>query len=434
MNSIERFFRKPGMWKWWLTIVLFFATLLTYLNRQTIALCAPMICEEFNLTNEQYGRLISAFRLTYAIIHVPAGFMADHLAMRLTYALAVGFWSLAGAAAAVVFSFKQLLFTRAALGVGEAFNFPCATRIVANAMPPQDRALANGIFNSGAAVGSLTASLIITPLALQFGWRGAFLIVGAAGFFWIAMWYASTKKGSKAHAAVTRSGQPSDAAGVPAAPATRREAVGRFCREVLMHPAFWLLMLVSACINPSWYFLNEWIPKYMHDQRGFSVFAAGVVTIPIFLGADVGNLLGGGLVKFLASRGWGLAAARAATLALAAALIAPVALLTHIPSPWIGIGLLGMAGFGVTAIMVNYTACIQALSFKNVGLVSGILGMFGNVLSALVNPYIGKCVDRTGSYTAVFVAIPILAVTCLVAIASFDSLLKKRAGNDIATV
>ncbi len=90
---------KQNLWKWWLAIVLFFATILTYLNRQTISLCSPMICDEFHLSNEQFGELVSAFRITYAIFQVPAGFIADYFALRLIYALAVGFWSLCGAAA-----------------------------------------------------------------------------------------------------------------------------------------------------------------------------------------------------------------------------------------------------------------------------------------------------------------------------------------------
>ena len=195
---------KPGSnaWKWWLTIVLFAATILTYLDRQTMSLCGPMICQEFKLSNEQYGQLVAAFRWAYALSHVPAGFMADHLPIRMTYALAIGLWSAAGAAAAWVFRFRSLLMTRAALGMGEAFNWPCATRIVANLFPPNDRGLASGVFNSGAALGSLVAPLIIMPLAIHFGWRAAFLVIGAAGIGWIALWLLVTRRNSAGYAAI----------------------------------------------------------------------------------------------------------------------------------------------------------------------------------------------------------------------------------------
>ncbi len=145
---------KSNAWKWWLTIVLFVATVLTYLDRQTMSLCGAMICKEFDLTNEQYGQLVAAFRWAYALTHLPAGLMADRLPIRMTYSFAIGLWSAAGAAAAWVYGFRTLLMTRASLGMGEAFNWPCATRLVANMFPPNDRGLASGVFNSGAAVGS----------------------------------------------------------------------------------------------------------------------------------------------------------------------------------------------------------------------------------------------------------------------------------------
>src|SRR4051812_22417918 len=111
---------KSTAWKWWLTFVLFLATVLTYLDRQTLSLCAPMISQEFKLSNEQYGQLVAAFRYAYAFTHIPAGWLADHFSVRAIYALAVGLWSLAGAAGALVLNARQLFATRLALGIGEA--------------------------------------------------------------------------------------------------------------------------------------------------------------------------------------------------------------------------------------------------------------------------------------------------------------------------
>ena len=113
-------------WKWWLTGVLFLATVLTYLDRQTLAICEKMVREELHLNDEQYGRLLSAFRWAYALMQLPAGMMADRLPLRSTFGLAVGLWSLAGAAAAAAFRVPILMVTRGVLGMGESFNWPCA--------------------------------------------------------------------------------------------------------------------------------------------------------------------------------------------------------------------------------------------------------------------------------------------------------------------
>jgi len=234
--------QKSNAWKWWMAGVLFLATVLTYLDRQTLSLCGPMICKEFNLSNEQYGELVAAFRWAYAFTHIPAGWIADHLPIRLFYVLAVGAWSAAGAAAAFVFRFRSLQATRALLGVGEGFNWPCATRIVANMLPPEDRGLASGIFNSGAAAGSLIAPVIITPIAVRFGWRWASFLIGMIGGLWIVLWIAATGKRSRAHEAVNSIQTPA----ADGASAADGRGFLSWRHEVLMHPAFLMLFVVES--------------------------------------------------------------------------------------------------------------------------------------------------------------------------------------------
>jgi MFS transporter, ACS family, hexuronate transporter len=401
--------------------VLFLATVLTYLDRQTVSLCGPMLSAELHLNNEEFGRLLASFRWAYALVHVPAGFLVDRIPVRAIYAFAVGLWLLAGAGAAFTTTVRQLMATRAVLGVGEAFNWPCATRIVANMLSPSDRGLASGIFNSGAAVGSLLAPLVITPIAIHYGWRWAFFFVGSMGACWIGLWMFRTRKGTPASLMVS-----SVAAIGPVANGAGQGLNKRGIRAVLRHPAFWMLVTVAVTINPCWYFLNEWIPKYMHDQRGMGYLAAGLVTIPIFLGADFGNLASGGLIKLLTGRAWTLAKARGLTLILATLLIFPVAFLTNVQSAAIGIGLMALAAIGITSIVANYTACQQDFSFANVGLVAGILGMSSNVFSALVDPMIGRYVDRTGNYALIFVLVALLPAVSLTAILIFDRLIHGR--------
>lgn len=467
--------KPPGnAWKWWLMIVLFLATMLTYLNRQTMSLCGAMICKEFHFNNEQYGQLVAAFRWAYAVTHIPAGFMADRLPIRTTYAFAVGLWSAAGAAVAWVFGFGPICATRTVLGVGEAFNWPCATRIVANAFPPNDRGLASGIFNSGAAVGSLASAIVITPLAVHFGWRTAFVAVGAAGVFWIALWLFATRRKSAGYAAVNTGRAFSRTrralfgllfllvgVGVPVAaiecggwmlkPAQHllsglfKNAPGLetwLCRSPLFllaavvawsvmargrkSVAFWMLVVVAITVNPCWYFLNEWIPKYMHDQRGMGYLSAGLITVPIFLGADLGNILSGGIIKFLTARGWSLRAARGATLAACAVMIGPVALVTWFDNAVAVVILLGLAALGLASIVANYTACQQDFSFANVGVVAGFLGMASNVFAALVNPYIGRYVDHTGNYTLIFLLLAVLPIASVAAVILFDAIIHRQ--------
>ena len=442
MTGVERLALRGNAWKWSIAGVLFLATVLTYLDRQTLSLCKPMVCSELHLSNEQYGQLLAAFRWTYALTHVAAGFMADRLPLRIVYALAVLVWSAAGGAAAFVHGFPRLLQTRQVLGVGEAFNWPCATRIVANLLPPEDRPLASGIFNSGSAVGSLVAPLVILPLAGYFGWRAAFVAIGCLGLLWVGLWLWMTRKrvGEWGSGGVGETGQTTLLSNLPhsptpplppcsVSPSPRLASLTRWLREVPLHPAFWMLLLVGVSVNPCWYFLNDWIPAYLHDQRGMSQLSAGMISVPVFLAADLGNLIGGGLVKFLTLRGWPLRGARELTMVLAAAMILPVALIGHVASAAAAVALLAAAACGITAILANYTACQQDLSFANVGAVAGILGMACNVFAATVNPWIGRYVDRTGSYHLIFVLVGVLPLVALLATLAFDALLARRKVN-----
>ncbi len=435
MTGAERLALRGSAWKWWIAGVLFLATVLTYLDRQTLSLCAPMVCGELHLNDEQYGQLLAAFRWTYALTHVAAGFMADRLPLRITYALAVLVWSAAGGAAAFVHRFPRLLQTRQVLGVGEAFNWPCATRIVANLLPPEDRALASGIFNSGSAVGSLLAPLVILPLAGYFGWRAAFVAIGCLGLLWVGLWLWMTRPAAGAIGAwhaVTRRSRGSaclDSDGTCPPSTLSFRSLVRWLREVPLHPAFWMLLLIGVSVNPCWYFLNDWIPKYMHDQRGMSQLSAGMISVPVFLAADLGNLAGGGLVKFLTLRGWPLRGARELTMVMAAVMILPVALIGHVASAAAAVALLAAAACGITAILANYTACQQDLSFANVGAVAGILGMASNVFAATINPWIGRYVDRTGTYHLIFVLVGVLPLVALLATLAFDAMLARRKVN-----
>ena len=180
-------------WAWGICWLLFASTTLCYMDRQAIALVGPKIKAEFGLGNEDFGWVLAAFGMTYAICQVPAGFLADRRDIRWLYPAAVVWWSLAGAAAAFAPSLAVLLVFRAMLGVGESFNWPCALRVTGSILPPSERSLGNGIFNSGAAVGAVLTPLIVPPLTDLYGWRTAFVVVAALGLVWVGVWSISVR-------------------------------------------------------------------------------------------------------------------------------------------------------------------------------------------------------------------------------------------------
>lgn len=176
-------------WAWALCWLMFASTVLNYMDRQTVSLLREPICRAFGITSDlDFGWILAAFYLTYALFQVPAGYLVDRWDLRWSYAAAVAFWSLAAMATAVVPGLGLLILCRSLLGVGESFNWPCALRVTARILPPSDRSLGNGIFNSGAAVGAVVTPTIVTLLTQAFGWRASFAVIGSLGFVWVALW------------------------------------------------------------------------------------------------------------------------------------------------------------------------------------------------------------------------------------------------------
>ena len=180
---------QANAWAWGLCWLMFASTVLNYMDRQTITLVKDQIATAFAIKSDvDFGWVLAAFSMTYALFQVPAGYLVDRWDLRWSYAAAVAWWSLAAMAIAVVPSLGMLIVCRALLGVGESFNWPCALRVTARVLPPADRSLGNGIFNSGAAVGAVVTPFVVTNLTLLLGWRSAFFVTGSLGFVWVAAW------------------------------------------------------------------------------------------------------------------------------------------------------------------------------------------------------------------------------------------------------
>jgi len=446
---------------WGICWLMFAATALCYMDRQSIAQVSVKIQAEFGLTNEGFGWVLASFSMIYALFQVPAGFLADAGDLRRTYALAVAWWSLAGIATAFSPSLGALMALRALLGVGESFNWPCATRVTAAVLPPADRGLGNGIFNSGAAVGAVLSPLIVTPLTAWLGWRAAFALVGALGFVWVGVWLA-VLGGGRMPAGLGRVARPRSAArlssparsallglGVAAvlvaATAVRyglpalwwgitlamvgllavarvlpfhREAAGwaRDLGAVVRLRRFWVMVVVGISINLSWHFLVNWLPRFLQDDRKMAFLKGGMFAALPFLAADAGNLLGGGATRSLSRRGIAPARARLRVMAVGAALATCGAWVWIARDNTVVLILLAVMALGTAAFMANYFAACQDVSPAHTGLVVGLLGGLGNLFAAGFQPIAGRVKDATGGFGPVFVVaglLPLLGLATL---------------------
>src|SRR6185437_9540137 len=174
--------------RWLMIGLVFLATVINYLDRQTLSVAAPVIIDQFHLNNVEYSRIIFAFMLAYTVMNGISGPMVDRLGAKLGYAVCIAWWSIAAmlhSLARGAFSFGAYRFM---LGMGEAGNWPAAVKVVAEWFPPEERAFASGLFNSGSAIGAVAAPPLVAWIIQKSGWQSAFLMVGAAGLIWLLIW------------------------------------------------------------------------------------------------------------------------------------------------------------------------------------------------------------------------------------------------------
>ncbi len=274
--------------RWWIAGMLFLASILNYIDRQTLSILAPTIQSELKLTNEDYAVVVNLFLGAYLVATLLSGRIVDRLGVRLSLALFVGWWSVANILTGFARSFGSLGACRFLLGLGEAGNWTAAPKAVSEWFPARERGIAIGLYTLGATLGATIAPLLIVGIASRFGWQMAFVITGVAGLVWLIPWLwlyrrpAEHPRLAPEELALIRSG--AAAVADPGPPEPWRAVLGR--REV------WLLMFTRLLTDPVWYFYQFWFAKYLHDERGVSQLGLSV-TFVIFLAADFGALGGG---------------------------------------------------------------------------------------------------------------------------------------------
>src|ERR1043165_6325738 len=180
-------FKLRGL-RWWIVGLIFLATLINYVDRLTISVLAPVITRDLNLSNTEFGGIVTWFLLAYTISQGLSGRLYDRIGTRRGFAISITIWSLAAMAHAFARGIASLSVFRFLLGWGEAGNWQGAAKTVAEWFPIRERAFGMAIFNSGAAIGSILAPPLIVWLSLSYGWQTTFIVTGSLGFAWLALW------------------------------------------------------------------------------------------------------------------------------------------------------------------------------------------------------------------------------------------------------
>jgi ACS family hexuronate transporter-like MFS transporter len=328
---------RTGSYRWRICALLFFATTINYMDRQVLGLLAPTLQHDIGWSETEYANIIVAFQAAYAIGLLAFGRWIDFIGTRKGYSVAVTVWSVAAAAHALARSVFGFAAARFGLGLGEAGNFPAAVKAVAEWFPRRERALANGIFNSGCNVGAVLAPLLVPWMALRWGWPAPFVALGALGFVWLAVWliFYDTPEGSRRVSPEELAYIRSD---LPEAPPPKIP-----WRKLLGHRQAWAFLVGYGFSAPIWWFYLYWLPKFLDQQYGLNLSTLGPPLVVIYSMTSVGSIGGGWLSSAMLRRGWSLNASRKIAMLICALCVVPVVFAAHASNLWVATLLIGLA-------------------------------------------------------------------------------------------
>lgn len=401
--------------KWWICGLLLLATMINYMDRQTLANAATRVTKEFALSQEQYGDMEKWFGWAFAAGSLFFGLIADAVSVRWLYPVVLMGWSLAGVATAWTTSYDQLLWCRIALGFFEAAHWPCAIKTTYAVLSPGERTMGNSVLQSGASVGAIiTPPVMLWLMTEELGtWRYAFEAVGVTGLLWVVLWFVMVR-GSDFSPRMTEARQ------APAESFWRVLFSGRMLAVAL------LIMGAQTC----WHLFRVWLPKFLQEGRGYTEAAALKFNSVYFIATDVGCILAGMLALWLVNKA-GMTSHRAKrrVYQLCSLMTCCAALIPWLPHGVMLLLVILVVGAGALGLFPCYYSFVQELSGSHVGLMTGLLSCWVWLVTSPMHQKFGALIDRTHSFD---VGMACAGLAPLLGVASLALFWKEKPGDQQA--
>ncbi len=412
--------------RWWVIGLIALATIINYIDRNTFSMLWPDIADELypdktsDERKEIYSYISIIFVFSYAFGQAIFGKIFDWIGTRLGFALSIGVWSIATALHALANSFGLFALFRSILGIAEAGNWPGAAKANAEWFPTSERAFAQGLFNSGAAIGGIISLPLIGLLTVFFSWQYIFIIVGLVGLLWLIPWFILVKSPPKEHPWLTESERLYILNGQRTTSESADEVSNEYnpnTKELLSHKESWGVILASAALDPIWWLFVFWIPIYLNEVYGMDVKSIGLYGWVPYVGAMLGAWFGGLLAQNRLSKGWDVNKTRKMVITLGCLIMLPALLAMANPGgPTTAVLIMAVILFGFqTAIGNIQTIPSDIYSGKTVGTLSGFSGMAAK-LGAAGLTYLVPWLTSGGNYTPAFVIGAALAVITMLSV------------------
>jgi ACS family hexuronate transporter-like MFS transporter len=383
---------KVGNYRWVVVTLLFFATTINYLDRQVIGLLKPVLEVQFHWTETDYGYIVMAFSAAYAIGLLAFGGFIDKIGTKLGYTISLIVWSIAAMLHAAVKSTLGFGVVRAALGIGESGNFPAAIKVVAEWFPKKERALATGIFNSGANIGAVVAPVMVPWILGVYGWQMAFLITGAVGFIWLIFWWIFYEIPSK-HKKIS----PEEFAHIHSdsemTVVTEEESKIKWVQLFGIRQT-WTFVIGKFLTDPIWWFFLFWLPSYFSSTFNLDLKKPSLPLILVYTATSVGSIGGGYLSSYFIKKGWPVFRARKTAMFIFALCVLPIISAMYATNIWQAVALISLAAAAHQAWSANiFTTASDMFPKRALSSVVGIGGMAGSVGGILFPFLVGHILE-----------------------------------------
>ena len=402
--------------RWWVIGLVCLATIINYIDRSALGIMWPAMSEDLGLTKEDYAWIINIFTITYAAGKFISGKLYDKVGTKIGFVISIFFWSLATVLHFFAKGAASLGIFRGLLGVAEAGNWPGAVKNNAEWFPIKERGLAQGIFNSGAAIGSIIAAPFISTLFEAFDWRWTFVIIGILGFLWIIPWLIFNRKKPKNHPWITDDEKNYILSDSTDSSTEKDSEKSLSVSQILSKKESWGAIGARFFIEPIWWLFVFWMPIYLADKYGFNVKEIGLYAWFPYVGAMIGSIAGGWYVKKLMLNK-SLDKSRKTVISYGALIIflgiLGAILFADTPEKFVSFVFIVLFGFQF-AISNIQTIPSDLLNKKNVGTLAGLGGSIGAVSVIIMNWLIP--IITVESYTPAFIILAVLAPLTVITI------------------
>ncbi|MEO5772660.1 MAG: MFS transporter [Sphingomicrobium sp.] len=396
-DDVEPLNPKVGKVRWIVVALLFAATAINYVDRQMVGLLKEPLTKEFGWDEVSYGNVVVYFQFAYAVGYIFFGRIVDRFGARIGYASAFFIWTIAHMLHGAVRSMFTFALVRLMLGVGESGNFPAGIKAVTEWFPKKERAFATGLFNAGANVGAIITPLMLPFLTAAYGWRGAFVVSGAASLIWLVAWLVlyrrprESKLISEQELAYIERDAADPAGKTPWLPLLRMKET-------------WAFAVGKFMTDPVWWMFLFWLPDFLHKRHGLDLKHFGPPLAVIYIISDLGSIGGGWLSSHLIHKGWSINRARKTTMLICAFAVMPIFAAQYVDSLWGAVAIISLATAAHQAWSANlYTLPSDMFPRKAVGSVIGIGGTAGAIGGIIFSLYVAQILERLGSYTLIFI-------------------------------